>query len=66
MMNALAILHAFKCVHMDIKPDNISYSPISKKFVFLDFGLSEFISEGVGNKTLVHPRGTYKYMNKDM
>ena len=44
----MAILHCFKIVHMDIKPENIAYSPHFKKFVLLDFGLSEFIKESVG------------------
>ena len=61
---SLAILHAFKAVHMDIKPDNIAYSPRHKKFVLLDFGFAEFIREDVGEKTLIKPRGTYFYMSK--
>ena len=41
--NALATMHDFKAVHMDIKPENISYSLHHHKFVLLDFGFSEFI-----------------------
>lgn len=40
MVNSLAILHSLKAVHMDIKPENIAFSPHNKKFVLLDFGFS--------------------------
>ena len=63
---SLAALHSFKAVHMDIKPDNIAYSPHHKKFVLLDFGFAEFLREDVGEKTFITPRGTYFYMNKEM
>ena len=59
-------MHSFKVVHMDIKPENIGYSPHHKKFVFIDFGFTEFIQEDVGQKTLIKPRGTYFYMSKEM
>ena len=51
---------------MDIKPDNVGYSHYHKKFVLIDFGFSEFIQENVGEKTLIHLRGTYFYMSKEM
>ena len=51
---------------MDIKPDNIAYSPHHKKFVLLDFGFAELIREDVGEKTFIQARGTYFYMNKEM
>jgi serine/threonine protein kinase len=30
-------------IHFDIKPQNIAFSSILKKYVFLDFGLAKFI-----------------------
>ena len=51
---------------MDIKPENIAYSPHHKKFVLLDFGFAEFIQEDAGEKTFIKPRGTYFYMSKEM
>ena len=61
---ALAILHSFKVVHMDIKPENLAYSPHNKKYVLLDFGFAEMISEDIGEKTWIKPKGTFNYMNQ--
>jgi serine/threonine protein kinase len=33
-------MHQLNITHNDIKPDNIVYSPIFKKLVFIDFGMS--------------------------
>ena len=41
-------MHDFKAVHMDVKPENISYSLHHHKFVLLDFGFSEFIEQEIG------------------
>ena len=51
---------------MDIKPDNIAYSPHFHKFVFIDFGFAEIIKEGIGEKTLIFPRGTFGFMTEEM
>ena len=40
LISNLAIMHSFKAVHMDIKPENVAYSPHFKKFVFVDFGFA--------------------------
>jgi serine/threonine protein kinase len=34
-------MHSLNIVHLDIKPQNIVYSNIYKKLVFIDFGMSE-------------------------
>lgn len=44
----LRILHAFNIVHLDIKPENIAFSPAYNEYVFIDFGLSRIIKEGKG------------------
>lgn len=40
-------MHTLKMVHLDIKPLNIAYSQSFKKWVFLDFGFTEFIKENI-------------------
>lgn len=47
----LKILHSLKYVHLDIKPENTSYSLLRKKYVLIDFGMSRFIKEAQGEKT---------------
>lgn len=39
----LAIMHNFHIVHLDIKPDNIAFSPSLNKPIFIDFGFSSVI-----------------------
>ena len=43
---------------MDIKPENIMFSPSQEKLVFIDFGFSELIEEEAGFKTLTSFQGT--------
>ncbi len=47
--------------HFDIKKDNILYSPTFNKAVFIDYGLTEFIYEDIGNKSLTNFKGTISY-----
>ena len=51
---------------MDIKPENIAYSPHFHKFVFIDFGFTEMIQENIGESTLIFPRGTFGFMSEEM
>ena len=51
---------------MDIKPDNIAYSPHFHKFVFIDFGLAEMIKESIGESTFIFPRGTLGFVSEEM
>ena len=44
------MLHYFHIIHFDIKPENIGYCKLLKKAVFLDFGLSSVVKEGIGYK----------------
>jgi serine/threonine protein kinase len=46
---------------MDIKPENIAFSPYFQKDVFLDYGFSDIIEEEVGYKTLTKFKGTLTY-----
>jgi serine/threonine protein kinase len=36
------MMHQLGICHCDIKPSNIMYSPFLSKFVFIDYGLSEY------------------------
>ena len=38
-------MHALNLVHLDIKPANIAFSPQFDRWVFLDFGYTQFIKE---------------------
>jgi serine/threonine protein kinase len=51
---------------MDIKNQNISFSPTLKKYVFIDFGLSKIISEGIGYKSPTRFRGSLLYCSPEM
>ena len=37
---AVKVNHMFNIMHLDIKNDNIAYSPKLDKWVFLDYGMS--------------------------
>ena len=43
LLFSLKILHSLQICHIDIKVDNIAWSPSFHKFVFLDFGFSKFV-----------------------
>jgi len=43
LKNKLRKLHCFNVVHLDIKPENIGFSPSLQEPVFIDFGLSKTI-----------------------
>lgn len=40
LLENLRAMYSINLVHLDIKPANISYSPLFQKHIFLDFGLS--------------------------
>ena len=37
-----------------------------KKFVFLDFGFSQFVEESCGERSLTSYRGTFSYTSSEM
>mgnify|MGYP000947791156 CR=1 FL=1 len=45
LKEALFHLHLLHIVHLDIKKDNISFSPHFNRFVFIDFGLAKVVKE---------------------
>ena len=62
----MVTLHRHKIVHMDIKPDNVMFSPTLNKLVFIDYGLSKIIDEEVGLKTLSTFQGTAQFLSREM
>ena len=40
ILEQMKVLHKSNIVHLDIKPENILFSPLLKKLVFIDFGFS--------------------------
>jgi serine/threonine protein kinase len=61
LKQSLRLMHSFKIIHFDIKPDNFLFSPYFRRPVFIDFGLSEVIIEELGWKSLVKFRGSPGY-----
>lgn len=66
LFQCLKTMHTLGFYHGDIKYDNIGWSPRFKKFIFLDFGFSKFLSEPVGHKTVSRFQGTYNYCSEEM
>lgn len=66
ILYCLRVLHSFGLIHKDVKPDNMAYSPLLKDFVFLDFGVSQYVQERPGEKTLTFREGTFTYMSAEM
>ena len=54
----LLALHSWKVFHLDIKPENVLYSPTFNRFVFCDFGFSVAKRERFGYKSRTNFRGT--------
>ena len=59
-------MHQFHLMHIDIKNENILYSPSLNKLVFIDFGLSKFVAEQVGKKTLTKYAGNANFWSPQM
>jgi serine/threonine protein kinase len=60
----LHLLHSLNIVHMDIKPENITFSPYFEEYVFIDFGLSKSIKEPIGAKTLTCFTGSFEFCSQ--
>ena len=55
------VMHSLNFIHFDIKFENVGYSSSLKKYVYLDFGLSEIIYKGLGTKINTFFKGTPNY-----
>jgi serine/threonine protein kinase len=62
----LRSLHRLQIVHLDIKPENIGFSPLIFSPVFIDFGFSKVLKEELGSKTLSSFMGSINYCCKEM
>ncbi len=66
LLENLGMMHRYKLMHMDIKMENIMFSWVHQKVVFIDFGLSKVIAEDCGFKSLTKFRGTMQFVCKEM
>jgi serine/threonine protein kinase len=55
-------MHMICLIHKDIKPANILYSPSRNELVLCDFGISDFVADKIGWKSLTFKEGTKHYM----
>lgn len=62
----LEIMHAFHLVHRDIKPDNFLWDEDHQQFLLCDFGVSAYVREKPGEKTLTSYCGTKLFMGQEM
>jgi serine/threonine protein kinase len=59
-------MHRLNIFHFDVKPDNIVYSYQQKRWVFLDFNLSEIREVQPGFNTRMGFRGSINYCYNEM
>jgi len=50
-------------MHVDIKPDNILYSPLQGRYVLTDFGISMYSNLQPGHRSLVSFRGSLNFVS---
>lgn len=62
----VAVMHAHRFVHRDVKPNNVVYSPSLGSYVLCDFGITAPIPSGPGTKTFAFSDGTMKYMSEEL
>lgn len=61
LLDSLNVMHSFKIIHGDIKPENIMWSSEFNKCVFIDFGFSRVLKEKPGEKTFTSFFGTFSF-----
>ena len=66
MLSLLKTMHSLRICHLDIKTENVGWSPAFQKFVFLDFSFTKIIKEKIGHKTFTGFYGTYNYCCPEM
>lgn len=66
MEESLQKMHSHKFVHLDIKKQNICFSKIRNRNVFIDFGLSRLVGQKEGEKSWTNFTGTLQYCSEEM
>lgn len=66
LLAGLLQMHRVKMLHLDIKPDNVCFSPFFGRFVFIDFGLSRIAREGLGAKARSQFVGSLQFCSPEM
>jgi serine/threonine protein kinase len=66
LLASLLQMHRVKMLHLDIKPDNVCFSPFFNKFVFIDFGLSRMVREDLGEKSKSQFVGSLQFCSPEM
>ena len=64
LREGLSIMHEINLIHGDINNSNILWSNNKNKHVFIDFGLSSFVKENIGEKSLTCFKGSFEYCSK--
>jgi serine/threonine protein kinase len=62
----LKLLHYFQIIHLDVKPDNIMFSPAKEGMVFIDYGFSRLTSALPGYKSFTNFTGSLNYCSEPM
>lgn len=63
---SLKFMHSLNIIHGDIKPENILWSHMQNKFVFVDFGYSKSLKESPGTMVSAQYFGTLAYSCPEM
>lgn len=66
LFESLDLMHSLGIIHGDIKLDNIMWSNSFHKWVFIDFGLSQVLSEKPGERTFTKYFGTFQNSSEEM
>lgn len=59
-------MHNYHFVHRDIKPENFMYNLTLKRYVLIDYGISQPIEEGSEHSTITTACGTHEFMTKEL
>ena len=66
MLTILKTIHSLQICHLDIKIDNIGWSPSFQKFILLDFTFTKFVKQRIGYKSMTSFYGTFHYASLEM
>jgi tRNA A-37 threonylcarbamoyl transferase component Bud32 len=66
LRRALLHNHLFQLIHFDIKLENVCYLARERKYVLIDYGLSEIVPESAGCKSFTKFKGTLTNSSPEM